>query len=475
MSWLRDTIAGRTIVVLVIGLGSILGLSQYLYQAGVAREVRASNSAALAERLLLIADTILAVEPAKRDEAAHRLSGGPLELHWGLEPLAVAGGRFDDLADELKARLVLNSPGLAGLGLVIGTSQSDEEPKASDKSHGYGHTTLVSLPLKDGSWLNATLARVQMTRATSPSFLLSAALGALGVVLVSVLMSRWLTRPLDRLASGARQLFATPERHALPETGTREVRTLASAINDLQRRIHRLVADRTGMLAAVSHDLRTPLTRLRLRIRAVSDVDTRRSIEADLDEMEEMINATLAFLREDASTEKVERVDLSAILETIAADAMDAGHAVSLDIPSSLVIAGRHLALKRALTNLVQNAIKYGGIAKVSARADAAQIRVSIEDDGPGIPTEKLEAVFQPFYRLETSRARSTGGHGLGLTVTRTILRAHGGDVVLKNGDAGGIVARVTLPTEGNGWAVARAMPLEMASCRSCAMDIVKS
>lgn len=448
MTWLRDSIAGRTIIVLVVGLGSILVLTQYLYQVGVAREVQASNSAALAERLRLIADTILAIDPAKRDEAAHRMSGGPLELHWGREPLAIASGSIDTVAEDLRGRLLASAPELARVGLVVGTSPSDGETKSTDPSHGYGHTTLVSLPLKDGSWLNVTLARVQVTRPTSPSVLLSAALAALGVVLVSVLMSRWLTQPLDRLAAGARQLFATPESRPLPEAGTREVRTLASAINDLQARIRRLVDDRTQMLAAVSHDLRTPLTRLRLRIRAVPDAGTRGSIEADLDEMEEMINATLAFLREDASTEKVERVDLSAILETIASDSADTGHVVSLHIPESLVIRGRHLALKRALTNLVQNAIKYGGAADISASIDPQRVRISIQDHGPGIPPELLEAVFQPFYRIESSRGRGTGGHGLGLTLARTILRAHGGDVVLENNKQGGLTAHVVLPRE---------------------------
>lgn len=445
MSWLRDTIAGRTIIVLVFGLGSILALAQYLYQTGVEREARAGNSALMAERLLLVSETILAVEPGKRDDAAHRLSGGPLELHWGREPLAAVGGSLDEAARRLLDRLLLASPGLTGR-LVIGSSASRDAPHATDKGHSDDHTTLISLPLRDGSWLNVTLARVQVTRPTSPSVLLSAVLGALGVILVSVLMGRWLTQPLDRLATGARQLFATPQSSPLPETGTREVRTLAVAINDLQERIRRLVDDRTQMLAAVSHDLRAPLTRLRLRVRAVPDADTRGSIEADLDEMEEMINATLAFLREDTTVESVEPVDVSAILDSIAADAEDAGQAVTFDVPPGLVLLGRHLALKRALTNLVQNAIKYGAPAQVSARREDARLLISIRDDGPGIPPEKLEAVFQPFYRLEPSRGRSTGGHGLGLTVARTIIRAHGGDVTLANRQPKGLEARVTLP-----------------------------
>ena len=226
------------------------------------------------------------------------------------------------------------------------------------------------------------------------------------------------------------------------------MRTLASAINDLQFRIRRLVDDRTQMLAAVSHDLRTPLTRLRLRIESVPDLEARASIQADLNEMEEMIDATLAFLRDDMASETIEHVDLAAILQTIAADTADAGQNVDVRAPQRLVIAGRHLALKRALTNLVQNAVKYGGSALVSVSVDGPSIRVSVRDEGPGIPADKLEAVFEPFYRIEPSRGRRTGGHGLGLTVARSIARAHGGDVVVLNRTPRGLEALLTLPIE---------------------------
>ena len=446
MNWLRDTIAGRTIIVLVLGLGSILALAQFLYQAGLEREVTASNAESVVERLLLLSDTIIAIDPAKRDDAAHRLSGGPLELHWGLQPLAITGGSLDPIALQLRERLIVRLPPPRALGLIMGTSRVEGSTHTIGPAGNDGHTTLISLPLSDGSWLNVTLAKVQSTRASTPSALLSAMLGGLGVVLVSVLMSRWLTQPLEQLASGARQLFLTPRNASLPETGTREVRTLATAINDLQKRIRRLIDDRTQMLAAVSHDLRTPLTRLRLRIAGLADDHVRRSIEADLDEMEAMIDATLAFLRDDAVDEHVEQVDLAAILETIAADATDAGQSVDVQTPRHMVMAGRHLALKRALTNLIQNAVKYGGSASVSASFDRADVHIIIQDNGPGIPVDKMEAVFEPFYRLEHSRGRGTGGHGLGLAVARSIVRAHGGNIILSNRASGGLEARVVLP-----------------------------
>lgn len=446
MRWMTDTIAGRTIIVLLFGLGTILGLAHYLYQKGIEREVASGNVERLVDRLIFLSDTITTLEPSVRDEAAHRLSGGSIELHWAREPLATAGGLLDSETVALRDHLIQRVPKLASGGLIVGSTRVGSVEHGSPRDGNDHHTTLLSLALADGSWLNVTLVKVLATRTASPSILLSAGLGALGIIAISILMGRWLTRPLDQLASGARQLFQTSHNAQLPETGTREVRTLAAAINELQHRIGGLITARTQMLAAVSHDLRTPLTRLRLRSARVQDRETRQSIENDLDEMEQMIDAVLEFLRTDKEAEATEHVDISAVLQTIADDAADAGQNVEVRAPRNLVIRGRHLALKRALTNLVQNAVRYAGSAIVEASAGSDGIRIVIRDDGPGISADKLEAVFEPFYRVEASRGRATGGHGLGLTVARSIMRAHGGDVVLVNRTPCGLEAVVALP-----------------------------
>lgn len=446
MSWLTDTVAGRTIIVLVAGLGSILALAQYLYQRGIEGEVTARNSAAVVERLLVLADTIMAIEPDRRDEAAHRLSGGPLELHWGREPLATAGGTLDEIAVRLRDGLASRSPRLAEKAIVIGTTRMQEGELVGGKKVDPQHTTLLSMPLNDGSWLNVTLARVEAARVAAPSVFLSALFAALGVVAVAVLMSYWLTLPLRGLAEAARRLFLTSHNAPLPETGTREVRMLARAVNELQDRIRKLIDERTQMLAAVSHDLRTPLTRLRLRIATMPDPDARRKAEVDLDEMEEMIEATLSFLRDDLLREQVEPVDIIAILETLEAEATDSGEQVSVEGPRHVVVPGRHLAIKRALGNLVQNAVKYGGAAHVRVSQEPTRVAIVVEDEGPGLPADQLEQVFEPFVRGEPSRARATGGHGLGLTVARSIVRSHGGEVTLANRKPKGLVARVELP-----------------------------
>ncbi len=444
MKWLPDTIASRTILVLMAGLGAIIVLAQLLYQQGIRHELSHAQTERLADRLLSLAETITSVAPELRDETAHRLSGGAIELHWARQPLTTQGGELEPDVVGLRDELLRRWPQLRGSGLVLGTSRTqgahENSPEFDD-----AHTTLMSLRLADDSWLNVTLVKTQPPRATSPSLITSIVLSALGVALVSILMSRWLTRPLDDLAEASRRLFVTADSIPLQESGTREVRTLAAAINELQLRISRLIDDRTGMLAAVSHDLRTPLTRLRLRVANIADAGLRSSIEADLDEMDEMIEATLEFLRTDKEREPIQPVDIRAILDTISANAADAGHTVEVSAPRHLVIDGRHLALKRALGNVVQNAVKYAGSARVTASIEKDQAQIVVSDDGPGVPHDQLEAVFAPFYRVEKSRARTTGGHGLGLTVARSIARSHGGDVVLSNRIPHGLDAVVTL------------------------------
>jgi signal transduction histidine kinase len=237
----------------------------------------------------------------------------------------------------------------------------------------------------------------------------------------------------------------------LPEDGPREVATAARAFNTMAERIRRFVGDRTQMVAAIGHDLKTPITRLKLRAELLDDDEQRRKILADLEEMEAMIGATLAFARDDAAAEPSVMVDLAALCRTVLDEATDAApemaDAITYDGPEHLTVRARPVALKRALANLVGNALAYGGAARLTlAEAAPGQLRIVIEDDGPGVPEYELEGVFQPFRRLETSRNRETGGSGLGLPIARNILRAHGGDVVLRNRPKGGLAAVMTLP-----------------------------
>jgi hypothetical protein len=302
--------------------------------------------------------------------------------------------------------------------------------------------------LPDGTWLNLVLRLPPPRFWHSPTFLIAFAVMSAAVALLGFWAVRRLTAPVATLAAAADRLGRDVNAAPLPEDGPREVRQAAAAFNTMAGRIRKFVADRTTMLAAISHDLRTPITRMKLRAEFVDDPELRGKMLADLDEMERMIAATLAFARDDATAEPPALLDLAALLRTVADEANDVAgrEAVRVEAPAHLAVRARAGALKRAIANLVGNAVAYADGCDVRLLAGPGSVTVRIEDSGPGIPPDALEEMFQPFRRLEGSRSRETGGVGLGLPIARNILRAHGGDVVLANRLPRGLVATVTLP-----------------------------
>ena len=271
------------------------------------------------------------------------------------------------------------------------------------------------------------------------------ALSALLISLVTVFAVRRLTRPLRALAGAAESFGTGGEVPKLAVEGPIELQKAASAFNHMADRVSRFVRDRTAMLAAISHDLRTPITSLRLRAEFVEDEETREKMLETLDEMAAMTRSTLDFARQDAQSEPIQPLDLTALLESLSDDLSEQGKEAAIaEMPRQIVIA-RPTALKRALRNLIENAVRYGERARISSTAKEKTIEVHIDDDGPGIPVDQLERVFEPFTRLEASRNRETGGTGLGLAIARTIIHAHGGEITLKNRKSG-LRASVTLP-----------------------------
>ena len=257
---------------------------------------------------------------------------------------------------------------------------------------------------------------------------------------------RRLTAPLTTLARAAEQLGRDVNAAPLPETGPHELRQATHAFNLMQERIQRFVRDRTLMVAAMSHDLRTPITRLRLRAEFVDDEEQRRRMLSDLDDMESMVDSTLAFVREEASTEATASADLVSLVASVCEDRAEVSCVVDPGVGPRLPYVCRPVALARCLANLVDNAVKYAGAAEVRLAATQSSVTVVVEDRGPGIAAEDRERAFAPFTRLDASRSRDTGGTGLGLTIARAIARAHGGDVDLANRPAGGLRVTVTLP-----------------------------
>ncbi|HEX6007689.1 MAG TPA: ATP-binding protein, partial [Burkholderiales bacterium] len=236
------------------------------------------------------------------------------------------------------------------------------------------------------------------------------------------------------------------DRPPLAEGGPVEVARAARAFNTMQSRLQRYIRDRTRILAAMSHDLKTPITRLRLRSELLGDGELRTRFTRDLDEMESMVAATLDFLRGLESGEAVQPIDVTALLESLQADLAETGGVVRIEGRAARAYPGRPQALKRCLSNLLENAIKYGKTATVRVEDDATRLEISIADEGPGLPDAELERVFEPFYRTEQSRSRETGGTGLGLTIARSVAEIHGGKIALRNRPEGGLEARVTLP-----------------------------
>ncbi|WP_240002267.1 sensor histidine kinase [Oleisolibacter albus] len=305
----------------------------------------------------------------------------------------------------------------------------------------------VSRQLKDGTWMKFHAPVTATDALREPGFLASLA----GSAAVAILLSAWVlgftTRPLRRFAAAANRLGIDMNAPSLDEAGPREVRLAAAAFNKMQRRLRAFVEDRTRMLAAVSHDLRTPLTRLRLRAEFIDDEAVRDKMLEDLAEMEAMIGSTLAFARDEAGQEPIQPLDINAAVAKLVDDMRDSGNSVGLSPASApLQIMGRRMALRRAFGNLIDNAVKYGTRAEVGITEAGDTVMVTIDDHGPGIPDAEFDNVFRPFFRLEASRSRDTGGTGLGLSVANDIIRAHGGEIRLANRPEGGLRVTVVLP-----------------------------
>ena len=311
-----------------------------------------------------------------------------------------------------------------------------------------GLALLISVPLAGGAWLNAGTAFPPSPGWALPS-LASLGLTAALVALVVLLAVRRIARPMRDLAVAADALGRGEAVPPLPEAGPLEVRRTTRAFNRMQERLRRFVDDRTRVLAAISHDLRTPITSLRLRAELVEEEETRERMLATLEEMQRTVEASLEFARDAASQEETRVVDLAALAESVVSDLADLGGDVALEPAARTPYACRPAGLRRALRNLIENALAYGGRARVRLEAAPRQLRLMVEDDGPGVPAAMLERVFEPFVRLEGSRSRETGGIGLGLAIARTIARGHGGDVTLRNRPEGGLEAAILLPAEG--------------------------
>ncbi|RAU44632.1 MULTISPECIES: HAMP domain-containing sensor histidine kinase [unclassified Pseudomonas] len=315
-------------------------------------------------------------------------------------------------------------------------------------TQGEGRYALL-LELSDGSWVMYSVPSRSWGLSAVYRNLIVFALMLSSTLLVVLIATRYLATPLERFAEGARRFGTDFRAPPIPELGPQEIRQAIVAFNAMQAQIQHFLHDRTQMLAAISHDLRAPLTRMRLRGEFIDDPEQQARLFRDVDEMRAMVDSALNFFRDDARLEPATAFDLAELLHTLVDDFKDAGVEVGLNSVPRFVYWGRPVGIKRALVNLIDNAAKYGRepVMSLDARTDCIEIRIA--DRGPGIAPEYQEQVFAPFFRLEASRNRNTGGVGLGLPAARAIVLEHGGRLRLAARAGGGLEVIVQLPPQG--------------------------
>jgi len=461
-----QSLFGRLVGVLIVGLVLAQGLSAWINWAERDRVMLQAAGLQPAQRVADIVRLLDSLDDSERGRIVSILNAPPLVVTLDRLPLPEDTAR-ETSANALMFAAMLRAALGDGRAVRVAARSGPVEGRPAGASwagrhemmmgrmgggaggYGYGPggvQLVTQVQLSDGRWVTFD---TQLPRGSAglPLRLLLTLGVLLAVVLVlSLIAVRWLSRPLRTLAEAAEALGKNIHRPPLPEDGPTEVRQAAQAFNTMQSRLVRYIEDRTQVLTAMSHDLKTPLTRLRLRAELLDDGDTRQRFERDLAEMQAMVTDALAALRGlDGPAESVP-VDVMALLESLQADNEEMGRRVEIEGRADAPLLGDPARLRRCVDNLVENAVVYGQRAHIRVEDSPKSLTLRIRDDGSGIPEAMLERVFDPFFRLEGSRSRETGGTGLGLSIARNIARAAGGDLSLRNSPEGGLEAVLVLP-----------------------------
>ncbi|MHA6573430.1 sensor histidine kinase [Pseudomonas yamanorum] len=432
----RDTVARWIALTILVAMLTALAFNALFVQLAGVWARPPLGETGLLEKVAVIVRMIEAVEPSQRPQLTQAVGDDSFNVSWSATRAGIDVPILEDPvfhSDQLFKQL------------LKGPERRMEAYEPADWPGPGGHYALV-VQLVDQSWLMFSAPSRSWGLAEGPRSLVVMMLVLISTALVTLIATRRLARPLQHFAQGVRRFGADFRAPPIEPVGPHEIRQAILAFNGMQAQLQHFIQDRTQMLAAISHDLRAPLTRLRLRGEFIEDADQQHRLFRDVDEMQAMINTALEFFRDDARLEQATQLDLAELLQTLIDDYRDQSFDITFNGPPRLVYFGRPLGLKRVMTNLMDNAIHYGLAPEIELQHSPGQVTVRVLDRGPGIPQEQQEQVFLPFFRLEGSRNKSTGGVGLGLSTARAIVLEHGGTLTLENRPCGGLAAVVVLP-----------------------------
>jgi signal transduction histidine kinase len=460
---LTRTLRGRTLLRVALGTlaSHVVGLAIYL--AFNASSISQTREQQVVDQIATLT-TLLERSPVdRRDEMVAALSqkGFRLELAPNSQVDPKSAQKKDTVGLRRLLGLALGSPLDAQVladyrALAPGQLEmTDDDPGVEREIVAarvaqwfrFRENLLVAVQLSDGTWLNARVRGRPFALFFNGGLVLSLVLMILVVFTITAKAISKPLRGLAKFADAAEALGVDVENAApLSEDGPVEIRRAARAFNRMRDRIQTLIEDRTRMLAAMSHDFRTPLTRLRLRVEFVADSPERAKMLRDIADMEEMVSVTLRFINDGVADEHRELIDFVSLLTELSIDLEAELPEFHMNGARSIRVACAPVAIRRAFTNLIENARQYGEGAGIQVALVQDEVIVEIVDHGPGIPEAERENVFRPYYRLEPSRSRESGGSGLGLAIARSVIRAHGGDITLHDAPGGGLMVRVRLP-----------------------------
>jgi signal transduction histidine kinase len=446
--FLPRSLAGRFALLLIAALAVAQAMAVAIF---LSESSRVRRVVARTQEVDRMATLVRAIDAAPQPSRSHIIQafGSRLRHYWTSDTPLVATAAVGEQEQQIAVRLrrmTRNSAQDPRIALVEHNGDPGGDDWPADVA-ALPYSLNISVRLADGTWLNGeTRLRVQMLPwANMWLFMLAGTVAA--VIAVVVFGVRWIVRPLTALAEAAGRVGRGESVEPLAVTGPSEVARTVNAFNVMQQRLSRFVSDRLAMVAAISHDLRTPITAARIRAEMIDDGEVRDAIVRSLVQMQYITETTLSFARDETASEEPRTIDLVSLVEAVADDLTATGQDVAVAGHDQVHYRCRPVLLRRALTNLMSNAAKYGKRAQVALCVTREHARITVDDEGPGLPPDQLEKVFEPFVRLDPSRNSETEGLGLGLSIARTVIRAHGGEVTLMN-VAGGLRAEVTLPRE---------------------------